>query len=231
MIIEFIPSNKTVSDNVPLPESAKAALPQWYKDAPTAGTRLSPIISQEGNIVKGLKSCTPFVDALTSGYIQKTWCDIHIEFNNGEFNYHCGQDPVIMEHRDKVNTKITDRFYPIEFAWLMPWIPKLPKGYSILCTHPHNRLDLPFTALTGIIDCDEFYHVGFGKFPFYIEKGFTGTIPAGTPMFQMTPFKRDSWESKKINFEEKVQTKREYTYLREFYNVYKNKFWQKKSYR
>ena len=231
MLIEFLPSDKKVSDSVARPESAKSNMPQWYKDLPAAGTKSCPVISNEGDIIRGLKSCTPFVDALTSGYIQKTWCDIHIEFKDGHFNYKCGQEPIIMEHRDKVNVSISDRYYPIEFAWLTPWIPRTPKGYSILCTHPHNRLDLPFTTLTGIIDSDEFYHVGFGKFPFYIEKDFVGTIPAGTPMFQMTPFRRDNWESKEIKFEEKNQSKLEYTYFREFYNVYKNKFWKKKFYR
>lgn len=230
MLIEFVPSTQEVADLVAHPASAKNSMPQWYKDAPAAGTKSCPIINNLGNIVKGLKSCTPFVDALTSGYIQKTWCDIYIEFNNNQFNYRCGQTPIIMEHRDQVNISLSNRYYPIEFAWLCPWIPKTPCGYSILCTHPHNRLDLPFTTTTGIIDADQFHHVGFGKFPFYIEHGFTGIIPAGTPMFQMTPFKRDNWKSTSAKYDEQKQSINEYTYLREFYNVYKNKFWKKKTY-
>ena len=82
MIIEFIPSSNAVFENVPIPERAKSNLPQWYKDAPSAGTTGHTSVDQDGHVVKGLKSCTPFIDALTSGYIQKTWCDIHIEFNN-----------------------------------------------------------------------------------------------------------------------------------------------------
>jgi hypothetical protein len=31
--------------------------------------------------------------------------------------------------------------------------------------------------------------------PFFVVKGFTGIIPAGTPYAQMLPFKRENWES------------------------------------
>jgi hypothetical protein len=32
--------------------------------------------------------------------------------------------------------------------------------------------------------------------PFFVVKGFTGVLPAGTPYAQMLPFKRENWESK-----------------------------------
>jgi hypothetical protein len=228
MKIEFLPSTQRVADIVPAPESAKSLIPQWYKDAKTS--RL-PLDDQESDVPAGLKSCTPFIDALTSGYVQKTWCDIRIEFDDNKFSYYCDSDPIIMENRDKVNLPISDRYYPIEFAWLSPWIPKTPKGYSVLCTHPHNRVDLPFTTLTGIIDSDEFNHVGFGKFPFYIERGFTGVIPKGTPMYQFTPFKRDDWESETKSYNHNEQLKKEYSYFREYFSIYRNKFWKKKNYK
>jgi hypothetical protein len=31
--------------------------------------------------------------------------------------------------------------------------------------------------------------------PFFIVKGYTGVIPAGTPYAQMLPFKRENWSS------------------------------------
>jgi hypothetical protein len=31
--------------------------------------------------------------------------------------------------------------------------------------------------------------------PFFVVKGFTGIIPAGTPYAQMLPFKREDWQS------------------------------------
>jgi hypothetical protein len=229
MKIDFLPSNQQVSDNVSIPEPAKNLLPEWYKRSAVKPLPLN--VDEADSLPKGLKSCTPFLDALTSGYIQKTWCDIIIDFTDEVFTYRCGDNPLIMESRKSVNLPISERFYPIEFAWLMPWIPKTPKGYSVMCTHPHNRIDLPFTTLTGIIDSDEFNHVGFGKFPFYIERGFKGIIPAGTPIIQFTPFKRDDWDSTAQPYQHETQMKKEYSYFREYFSIYRNKFWKKKNYR
>lgn len=229
MKIEFFPSNQQVADSIPYPEPAKNFLPQWYKKS-----SIKPLPLDNNDPAaepKGLKSCTPFLDALTSGYIQKTWTDITIEFVDGVFSYKFGDGPTIMESRNSVNLPIGEKFYPIEFAWLMPWIPKTPSGYSVICSHPHNRVDLPFFTLTGIIDSDEFNHVGFGKFPFYIERNFVGIIPAGTPIIQITPIKQDNWNSMAHPYCEETQMKKEYKYFREYYNVYRNKFWKKKGYK
>lgn len=229
MKIEFLPSNRKVSENVSIPQPAKNLLPDWYK---RSTVKPLPLDADTADLEpKGLKSCTPFLDALMSGYIQKTWCDISIEYDNEVLTYRCIGDPLIMESRNAVNLPISKRFYPIEFAWLMPWIPKTPKGYSVMCTHPHNRVDLPFTTLTGIIDSDDFNHVGFGKFPFYIEQGFTGVIPKGTPIMQITPFRRDDWDSSAQEYSHEEQTKKEYSYFREYFSIYRNKFWKKKNYR
>src|SRR5215472_2332366 len=40
-----------------------------------------------------------------------------------------------------------------EFSWDF----ETPPGYSLLCTHPINRTDLPFRTVTGLVDCDTFY--------------------------------------------------------------------------
>ena len=37
------------------------------------------------------------------------------------------------------------------------WTIEAPPGYSLLFTHPVNRTDLPFTTLTGLVDCDTFH--------------------------------------------------------------------------
>lgn len=228
MKIDFIPSNKAVEENVACPESAKSLLPLWYKESKI---KKLPLDNTDDKEPRGLKSCTPFLDALTSGYVQRTWSDIYIDNQNNILTFKCSDNPLMLESRSQVNIPISDRYYPIEFAWLMPWIPKTPKGYSVLCTHPHNRLDLPFTTLTGIVDSDEFNHVGFGKFPFYIEKGFTGIIPKGTPIIQITPFKRDDWDSNAKTYQPEEQLKKEYSYFREYVSVYRNKFWKKKNYK
>jgi hypothetical protein len=70
----------------------------------------------------------------------------------------------------------------------------------VLITSPLNRLDLPFRSLTAVIDADVFYHIlpdpmqGGGNYPFYLNRGFEGIIPIGTPMCQYIPFKREKME-------------------------------------
>jgi hypothetical protein len=34
--------------------------------------------------------------------------------------------------------------------------------------------------------------------PFFISKGWTGILPAGTPYMQMMPFKREDWTSEYV---------------------------------
>jgi hypothetical protein len=66
----------------------------------------------------------------------------------------------------------------------------------------------------------------------WIREGFEGIIEKGTPLVQITPFKRDNWES-----EFSYMNENEYKYLedRNFNSYLKNhyvrKVWQKKKYK
>ena len=74
------------------------------------------------------------------------------------------------------------------------WTIEAPQGYSLLFTHPANRFDLPFTTLTGLVDCD-LYHDNWVHFPaHWHDVNFTGVLPKGTPVAQCTAVKRESWE-------------------------------------
>ncbi len=71
--------------------------------------------------------------------------------------------------------------------------------------------------------------------PFFINQSFFGTIPKGTPIVQMIPFKRDNWESEyniieinemlEKNFENSKQ------YRQPNGGVYKNQVWEKRTYK
>lgn len=230
--IEFIPASEEVQSLVESPRPGKMTIPQWFKDMPAFDSNGELIFNKEGAVTnKHIKMCMPFIDAMVGGFVQKTWCDIHIKRNkDGTASYHWAHSPAPLGDRGKCNVPISDKYYPLEFHWINPWTPKLPNGYSLLITHPHNRLDLPFTTLSGIIDSDKFHHVDFGQYPFYIDYNFEGIIPLGTPMFQMIPVKRDRWQSITMKYNFAEQKQRSYISLREFWNVYKNYFWQKKKY-
>lgn len=110
-----------------------------------------------------------------------------------------------------------------------PWAIKTPKGYSVLFVQPFHRESV-FTILPGIVDTDS-YTIPV-NFPFVInDSNFEGTIPMGTPIAQVIPFKRDSWKmefgseierNEQVNVTTKIRTK--------FFDKYKSMFWNKKEY-
>jgi hypothetical protein len=226
MQIEFIASSDEVNNFVENPKPSKMSIPDWYKNKKSYYKK-KPIFNSNGSLENSdLKMCMPFLDSISHGYIQKTWCDIYIEHNDNQINYYYARQPEIISIREKTNLNQIG-FYPYEFTWKIPWITKMPKGWSILIHHPSNRIDLPFYTLSGIIDSDEYHHAGFGNLPFYIKQGFSGLIPSGTPMFQITPIKRENWTTKITNYSFDYE-KRLMEQNSKFWEFYKKYKWQKK---
>lgn len=230
MNIEFIPVSELAKNIVPPPKPAKNYIPDWYKNIKVdKDVTLSPdgTLYFDGKI----KKCVPFLDSFTHGYIQESWTDIFIKKDpNGSIVFSYAHEPQIMHFRDKTSIPISDKFYPIEFIWQIQWLPKMPKGWSVMMTSPSNRLDLPFRSLTGIVDSDHFYHGVTGNYPFFIENGFEGIIPAGTPIYQIIPIKRENWKSTISNFDSVDNIKRNYEVRKHFTDAYRRLFWQKKNF-
>jgi hypothetical protein len=67
-------------------------------------------------------------------------------------------------------------------------------------------------------------------FPFLLKKGFEGIIPAGTPLAQIIPFKRDNWVSEQEKFDLDTQYAKKRTFWRTFAGSYKANYWTKKKY-
>jgi hypothetical protein len=232
MNIEFIEGCKNLSNIVPPPRPAKCFIPQMYKEAKPIN--LNKVSASEilQNPPKSVKMCYPFLDAYTAGYIQETWCDIHFEIKNGEIYYAYPSEIDIVSSRESAfsqNNYGGTGFHPVEFLWRRYWIPKVPRGYSVLITHPLSRFDLPFYTLSGVVDSDNFYHSPTGQIPFYLKDDFSGVIPCGTPMYQIIPIKRDTWKSKTVEFSEEVKN-RSQLLKQSFFSNYKNKFRQNKKY-
>ena len=230
--IKFFASSQIAEDRVPMPKPARLYVPQWYKDIKNDN---SFDFDDKGPLAQlsDIKRCMPFLDGLTTGYIQETWTDIWIRLNkDGSVSYASAIGPDIMASREFQSTPISEKYYQAEFVWKMHWLPKLPKGWSAIITSPMNRPDLPFICLSGIIDSDNFYqtNINGGNYPFFIEQGFQGLIPAGTPMYQIIPFKRETWNSSSVKFDEVKAIKRVVNIKKYFRNGYKKIHWQKKSY-
>jgi hypothetical protein len=200
------------------PMPSRNAVPDWYK-------KIRP-----NKELPNVKACAPFLDALTSGYTQVTWADIEITSENETPEIVISSEIPMIKYREVSSVPTTDEYYQIEFTWLRHWVPLLPDGYSAIVTHPLNRLDLPFTTISGIVDFDTALPIVIGQVPFYLKKNFTGTIPAGTPMFQMFPIRRENWESIVKDFDPEIAAKEEH-YISSFESSpYKSQMWHKKEY-
>lgn len=230
--IDFIPVSEE-ANTVPPPQPISKNLPDWYKHIPAFRGGKNPTFDSNGNVDSTLKMCVPFADSLRLGYVQKTWTEISISGDvDGLIQYNYSTSPQILAHRD-VSHLSNDFFrghFPLEFIWKMQYAPKLPKGYSVLITHPLNRQDLPFTTLTGVIDADDYFHLSEGNIPFMVKKDFDGIVPVGTPMYQIIPFKRDDWKSKGQLFDfAKRQNGKNID--RHFWHGYKKLIWKKKTFK
>jgi len=115
-----------------------------------------------------------------------------------------------------------------QFVWMSPFIIETPPGYSVLITHPLNRFDLPFVTLSGVHDSDSI--LTHGHLPFYLKEDFEGIIPAGTPLFQIIPFKREPWVSVEDETLYKQGEKRMWQGMGWSAGFYKSMYWKRKSY-
>lgn len=226
--IEFYPTSKLAEQVIPAPKPAKLYIPDWYKEMkPING---DPVFNNNAIVNKTVKSCVPFLDALVSGYIQETWSDINISMIDGKIEINTSHPPDMIKIRQRPHAKISDNFKQLEFAWQMPWLPKVPNGYSCIFTQPFNNFLLPFVTSTGIIDSDGFYKGRPGNYPVYFYNDFWGTIPAGTPMYQIIPIKRESWNSSQMEYNEESSIKATYQLRKTFSGGYKKLFHNKKMY-
>jgi hypothetical protein len=69
-----------------------------------------------------------------------------------------------------------------------------------------------------------------GFLSFKVENNFKGIIEKGTPIAQVIPFKRESWESQYIDYKDSKDNQKTQRMLirSKFFNYYKKNFWHKK---
>lgn len=175
--------------NIPEPYPARKLIPEWFKALPM---RMNP-----GLDTGTVKRCPPFLDAMTTGWIIPLAADVEIKSNedcsglsyNSQFN-----KPIIQNHvMEQITTeKVPNPTFPKPpIKFLNWWAIKCPPGYSLLFTPPLNRTETRFTCFSGIVDADKYFE--FINFPFvWNVPNFHGIIPAGTPLVQVIPIKRNT---------------------------------------
>jgi len=200
------------------PEPTQKHIPDWFKG-------IDPVIDNEMTI----KKCVPVLDAFTSGYVFRTSVDIFYDSETKRFIDN-GVSEAITYHKDfqLEGWEFDENVEPHPYKWVNKFHVKTPKGYSLLFTHPLNRGDLPFTTMSSVVDTDDFPLSV--QFPFFIKKGFHGLIPAGTPIIQAIPFKRDDWKSDYGDETESYVYKDFWKWFTPPMSKYKKHFWKRKSY-
>jgi hypothetical protein len=175
---------------------ATMGVPDWLKTMPTQS--FNKINMHDEDTVK---RCPPFVDAITSGFLILLSCDLKVE--NGMISWdndlpaggalEIPRSPIGFHDGSQVIGSPLfeiDRFVIKFHNW---WTIEAPEGYSVFFTHPINRFDLPFTTLSGLVDCDR-YRDGFVHFPAHWHNlEFNGILPKGTPIVQCLLLTRENW--------------------------------------
>jgi hypothetical protein len=203
-----------------------------------------------------IKGCMPFLDTLTSGYLLKMPQDFYLKHNVENehglkdsfqtFGLH-SMSPLLFEKSINLNSGID--VHPINqihgsplieknknlsfYKIFNPWKIKTPKGYSCLFLPPLNNADDRFSIIPGIVDTDTYPNeinfpmiINGDKYP-VLET----LIKKGTPYVQIIPFKRDYWKmTLKPRVKKEIQNSRLFFALRVL-NIYKDKYWNKKSWK
>lgn len=245
MEITFYSKRKQNIGNVHIPEPSKNLIPEWFSSADKhrkMSNGLYELITVNYNNkvtlerVPSWKSCPAILDTVISGYILKTPIDIKISKVNNEYvidnyeecSYFCG----IRGYQEGFPTPYG--YDDLQFNWITNWMPKVPKGYGTLWSHPFHRFDLPFISVTGFVDTESY--IQKGRMPFFIRKDFEGIIPAGTPFAQIVPVKNEDWTMNiKTYTEEEIDKNDEEDWAMYVPGApnksnYKTKFWVKKQY-
>lgn len=235
--IQFIDSwGNTPKEYHPVP--ASKTIPEWYRKMPTYhGNKIVDKRDRaDDNTNATAKKCIPFFDAMTAGYMLVLSTDLNVRLNEDGshwFEWANGLDVVqfhpAIQLPDYPNQESREQSYPKFFH---PWIIKTPRGYSSLFVSPIHQ-DLPFKTLEGVVDTDLYEQVIL--FPFvFIDDKFEGLIPAGTPIVQVIPFKREGWVSTIIPFSNDVVNMMAATTnkMRSLFNDgYKKLLWNRKQYK
>jgi len=233
--------NITFTDTIGIPEEyrpipASKIIPEWYKNLDSyIGGKKRP--HPDSGTTATAKRCMPIFDSISSGYIILTHTDLYVSqvadesgkvipfyqwANFGAISFHPKDQ--LPEHPDGAGHEFA---YP---KWTNAWAITTPPGYSSLFISPMHR-ETPIIVLPGVVDTDTYSPPV--NFPFVLrDPKMEGMIPAGTPIMQVIPFKRDDWEmniGQHSDFEKQAKVTTKLRSL--FFDSYKRQFRQSKEYR
>lgn len=211
------------------PVPAVKAVPEWYRRSEEYVTGQRVIV--DGEVPHTVKKCVPVFDALTAGYVIRTYVDVQVTQRDGLPWYEWRAHNALAFHPVEQAPEHPARNGAPYPKWTNPWAIRTPHGYSCLFVPPMHNPNGMFTILPGIVDTDT-YEAPV-NFPFVLDDvAWEGLIPAGTPLAQVIPFRRDDWMMRLGDDRDRKRQAAVTTRLRSlWWNSYKRQFWTRKQYR
>jgi hypothetical protein len=239
--IEFIPMSSKYKEHLHKIVPSYKTIPDWYKKIPSNVKNAPHYQLDNVNFSmtnQTVKSCPPFLDAMTTGYMYTLPFDVEfsIEENGTQgFKWRVETECVSTHNSEQFpNVKNTEAQDSKNiFKWFSPFGIKTPPGYSVFFTHPINRFDLPFRTFSGVVETDVYHNAV--QFPFMVTTEATKKKPIiiiekGTPLAQFFPFKRERWQAQNHEYDKEVELKLEDKFFSRIYRSYKTHYWKRKSY-
>jgi len=217
-------ASQEILDAYPHPYPSVKNLPKWFRNLPPS------IDSHPAN--GSVKRCIPFLEACNQGYIIPFFCDVlvraddeKIDFEFSEKDLCSGMSP---HSQDQIEGHpFSDYKYgKVPLKWHNPWVIETPTGYSCYFVSPFNRMENRFKLFDGVVDTDNYYNNINFPFLWTVGKG-EYLIQKGTPMVQVIPFKRDTFQNEVSLIEERKRNETENKLRTFFNNKYRRLFWHK----
>jgi hypothetical protein len=191
-VIEFLcrPEDKGV---IAEPVPARSVLPAWFRQIP--GIDSSQVSATNNGLT--VKRCMPFLDALSLGWIIPLAATVRLEIADGGRTVTSGWEfdrEMVSNHASfQVAGNPFEPRPPMKFH--NHWTVRTAKGWSCLFLPPINRPSDVVQIFSGVVDTDTY--TSPVNFPF-VATAVDGvyTLPKGTPLVQVLPFRREGAAAK-----------------------------------
>jgi hypothetical protein len=196
--IEFVTFDERVKEDFqPIPASEYK--PDWWKK-----TKIVEDVGAGNGPGSTIRSCPAMADVLSTGYYVVAVRDMYVEYNGddpanqkSDFNMRCPHHEVWQSQTHPfAQFAMMPGYINDAIKMSMPFSVRTPKGYSTLYLDPFLFCNEYISAWQGIIDTDNFIggdlNAQLIMYP-KVRKSFI--IPAGTPIVQLIPYKREKWTS------------------------------------
>lgn len=205
-------------DVLPKPRRATKFIPSWYKRMPRFVKSADELKDIKARKFGTVKTCVPFLDAMSAGYILPMWSKVKIQIEETSFsvewasaeaasmltracdvgnnemeqaqaNSMSGHPPSQFSDFAEIDRKVYNNGHHI-IKLHSPWVIKTPKGWSVLIKPIANNFSNPLIPFEAIVDTDS-YNVRVNLPCFVRTNEPIFELDMGQPIAQIIPFKRD----------------------------------------